>query len=196
MVEILKSRLEEVYTDQERLTGNDTENQKKIDELNDLLTQEIIKNEENRHAVECLEVLTHTYLVLFSLIICLVNFFLFQIITSDFLLRMIYLIPSLSDVLFVFFPFNALLLSLPLSFFIYLFLSLPLSLCLSLSLSIILFLYIYLSICLSISLPLTHTHTPSLLYASLSGSFVDISRGSKDATLYCGRSKHKIVTIR
>ena len=170
MVEILKSRLEEVYTDQERLTGNDTENQKKIDELNDLLTQEIIKNEENRHAVECLEVLTHTYLVLFSLIICLVNFFLFQIITSDFLLRMIYLIPSLSDVLFVFFPFNALLLSLPLSFFIYLFLSLPLSLPLSVSLyyPLPLYLFIYLSIYLSRCLSLSHTHTHSFSSLRLS----------------------------
>ena len=56
MIETLKGRLVEVDKDFENLSGESVESQNKINHLTDLLREEVMKNEENGRAVECLEV--------------------------------------------------------------------------------------------------------------------------------------------
>ena len=57
MIETLKGRLVEVDKDFENLSGDSLESQNKINHLTELLREEVMKNEENGRAVECLEVI-------------------------------------------------------------------------------------------------------------------------------------------
>lgn len=66
MVEKLKSRLIEVDSDLEAATLSELTGQKKIEELAHLLKMEVVRNEENGHAVECLEVLTVALFMFYS----------------------------------------------------------------------------------------------------------------------------------